>query len=289
MAADPAGGLGPHTRVVPRFLRPVTHLAPHWMRRAALGALQDLQSLPARAVDPERRAEPWNVLHHVGHGGYLQIGRYLAELLETHAGFDGTQDVLDIGCGTGRAAAGLDARLAAGGGHYLGFDVSASAIRYCRRRFRDEPHLAFAHLDIRHEDYNPRGTMEELTARFPAGEAAFDLALAASVFTHLAMPAVRHYLAETARTLRPGGRFAFTAFALEPGRERSERFPFQPFDETSLTVDPEAPLGAIGHRRAVLETAIREAGFSRFDFHRGDWAPGADYVGGQDLYVAVRG
>lgn len=258
------------------------------MRRAALGALEDLRSLPARAVDAERRAEPWSVLHHVGHGGYLETGRYLAGLLETHAGFDGTQDVLDIGCGTGRAAAGLSARLAAGGGRYLGFDISASAIRYCRRRFAGAPHLGFAHLDVRHPDYNPWGSQDELQAVFPCADEDFDIALAASVFTHLTMPAVRRYLAETAMALVPGGRFAFTAFALEPGREATPKFPFQPFDETSMTVDPEAPLGAIGHRREVLEAAIRQAGFQSFDFHRGAWAPGADYAGGQDLYVAVR-
>jgi SAM-dependent methyltransferase len=267
----------------------VTHLAPHWMRRAAVGALEDLKSLPARAIDPERRAEPWSVLHHVGHGGYLQIGRYLAGLLEAHAGFDGGQAVLDIGCGTGRAAAGLAPGLAAAGGRYLGFDVSASAIGYCRRRFAGQPQLSFAHLDVRHEDYNPRGTQAELSARFPAPDSQFDIALAASVFTHLTLPAVRRYLEEAARTLRPGGRFAFTAFALEPGREASLQFPFRPFDETSWVVDPEAPLGAIGHRREALEAAIRAAGFGGLTLRRGDWAPGADYPGGQDLYVAVKG
>jgi len=84
------------------------------------------------------------------------------------------------------------------------------------------------------------------------------------------MPAVRRYLAETAKALVPGGRFVFTAFGLEPGREASEKFPFRPHDETSSTVDPQAPLGAIGHRREVLEAAIREAGFKSFDFHRGE-------------------
>jgi len=245
--------------------------------------------LPARLADPERRAEPWSVLHHVGHGGYLHIGRYLAGLLETYAGFDGTQGVLDIGCGTGRAAAGLDTRLAAGGGKYLGFDISASAIRYCRRRFAGDAHMAFEHLDVRHPDYNPRGRQDELQVVFPCAEGAFDMALAASVFTHLEMPAVRRYLGETSKALVPGGRFVFTAFALEPGREASEKFPFGPYDETSSVVDAQAPLGAIGHRREVLEAAIREAGFKSFGFYRGDWAPGAGYAGGQDLYVAVKG
>ena len=255
------------------------------MRRAAIGAIEDLQSLPARALDAERRAEPWSVVHHVGHGGYARTGRYLADLLQTYAGLTGTEEVLDIGCGTGRAALGLAPLLAAGGGGYVGFDVSASAIGYCRRRFADEPHLAFEHLDVRHPDYNPRGRLEELTARFPARDLGFDVALAASVFTHLRMPVVRRYLAETARTLRPGGRFAFTAFVLEPGREHSAAFPFRPFDETSQVAQPEAPEAAIGHYRPALEAAVAEAGFERVSAHRGDWTAGEDYAGGQDLWV----
>lgn len=258
------------------------------MRRAAVGALDDLRSLPGRLVDAERRADPWAVRHHVGNGDYRHIGRYLADLLQTQAGLTGTESVLDIGCGTGRAAAGLDALLASGGGGYLGFDVSASAIRYCRRRFAGEPHLTFAHLDVRHVDYNPGGRLDELAAVFPADDARFDVALAASVFTHLRMPAVRRYLAEGARTLRPGGRFVFTAFVLEPGRERSQAFPFQPFDETSQVAVPDAPEAAIGYYRPALEQAIAEAGFEIAAFRRGDWAPGADYAGGQDLYVAVK-
>jgi ubiquinone/menaquinone biosynthesis C-methylase UbiE len=102
------------------------------------------------------------------------------------------------------------------------------------------------------------------------------------------MPAVGRYLAETARVLRPGGRFAFTAFVLEPGRERSETYDFQPFDATSAVADPSAPEAAIAHRREALEAAIREAGLAIFSFHRGHWAPGGDYQGGQDLYVVAK-
>ncbi|MFC3067630.1 class I SAM-dependent methyltransferase [Phenylobacterium soli] len=274
--------------MIPRFLRPLTHLAPHRVRRAAMGAIEDLKSLPARLVDPERRAEPWSVIHHVGHGGYAATGRYLADLLRTQAGLVGTEEVLDIGCGTGRAALGLSALLAACGGGYLGFDVSAAAIAYCRRRFADEPHLAFAQLDVRHPDYNPTGRLDELSAVFPARDGAFDVALAASVFTHLRMPAVRRYLGEAHRALKPGGRFVFTAFALETGRERSATFPFQPFDATSEVAQPDAPEAAIGHYRPALEQAIAEVGFRIARFERGDWAPGATYAGGQDLYVVEK-
>jgi SAM-dependent methyltransferase len=254
----------------------------------ALAGLGDLMSLPARIRDPQRRGDPWSVLHHVGFGDYRAVGEYLKNVLEAHTGLLPSHRVLDIGCGTGRAADSLGPLLAAGGGSYLGFDVSKSAIRYCRRRYAHQPALAFEQLDVRHADYNPRGRLDELTAAFPAKDADFDRALAASVFTHLRMPAVRRYLAESARVLRPGGRFAFTVFVQEPGRERSAGYDFRPFDATSAVVDPSAPEAAIAHRRDALEAAIRAAGLEPIAFRRGHWAPGGDYQGSQDLYVVAR-
>jgi SAM-dependent methyltransferase len=253
----------------------------------ALGAVEDVLSLPARVRDPQRRGDPWSVLHHVGHGDYRAVGEHLKNILQTHAGLSPSHRVLDIGCGAGRAAEGLSEVLA-GDGAYLGFDVSRSAISYCRRRFADRPRFAFAHLDVRHPDYNPRGAMDALEAVFPAPDGDFDRALAASVFTHLRLPVVSRYLAETARVLKPGGRLAFTAFVLEPGRERSGAYDFQPFDATSAVADPTAPEAAIGHRREALEAAIRDAGLAPLAFLRGHWAPGGEYQGGQDLYVVEK-
>jgi len=108
------------------------------------------------------------------------------------------------------------------------------------------------------------------------------------VFTHMQMGPVRRYLTETARVLKPGGRLAFTAFALEPGREATEMFAFKPFDATSSAVDPQYPERAIGHRREVLEAAVGEAGLMIQQILRGAWAAPQEYEGGQDLFVVVK-
>jgi SAM-dependent methyltransferase len=262
-------------------------LAPPGVRRAATGALLDLKSLPARLADPARRAEPWAFVHNVGDGDFAAVGAQLLRNLKDHAGLRSSDRVLDIGCGNGRVAAQLAPFLAAGGG-YVGFDLSRAGIAACRRRFHRAAHLRFEHLDVWNGEYNAHGKLAGDEVVFPAADDSIDLAFATSVFTHMRMPAVRRYLTEAARVLKPGGRFAFTAFALEPGRERSEVFDFQPFDATSKVIDHRYPERAIGHDRGVLELAVAEAGLSLAGFWKGAWAPPADYDGGQDLFVATK-
>ena len=262
--------------------------APPSARRAVAGALVDLKNLPARLSDPARRHEPWNFVHNVGNGDFQAIGAMLVANLKDHAGLQASDQVLDIGCGNGRVAAQLAPILRDGGG-YIGFDISRAGIAGCRRLFAGQPHMAFAHLDVWNGEYNARGKVAELDTVFPAPDASFDLAFATSVFTHMRMPAVRRYLAETVRVLKPGGRFAFTAFALEPGREATTEFAFKRLDETSAAVDLKYPERAIGHRREVLEAAVVEAGLQMRDALRGYWATGGDYNGGQDLFVVVKG
>jgi len=273
--------------MAPRLLRTIAGYAPPALRRAAAGALLDLRSLPARMADPARRAEPWAFIHNVGDGDFRAVGQQLLGNLSDHAGLDPGAQVLDIGCGNGRVAEQLAPFLREGGG-YVGFDISRSGIQACRRRFALAPHLRFEHLDVWNGEYNAQGKLAELDTVFPAAAGSIDLAFATSVFTHMRMAGVRRYLAESARVLKSGGRLAFTAFALEPGRERSEVFDFQPFEDASAVIDQRYPERAIGHRREGLEAAVTEAGLKVVVLLRGAWAPPAEYDGGQDLFVVMK-
>ena len=273
--------------MAPRFLRRLGGYAPPAVRRAVAGVMLDLRSLPARLADPARRAEPWAFVHNVGDGDFQAVGAQLLRNLRDHAGLQPHHRVLDIGCGNGRVAEQLSPFLRATGG-YVGFDISKSGIQACRRRFARAPHMRFEHLDVWNGEYNAAGKVTELDTVFPAPDGSVDLAFATSVFTHMRMAGVRRYLAECARVLKPGGRVAFTAFALEPGRDRSEVFEFQPFEAASAVIDPRYPERAIGHQRPAIEAAVAEAGLKVDALLRGGWAPPQEYDGGQDLYVAVK-
>lgn len=269
------------------ILRKLAAFAPPGARRAVAGAIVDLKSLRARLSDPARRAEPWSFVHNVGNGDFQAIGAMLLRNLQDHADLRPQDRVLDIGCGNGRVAAQLSPILG-GHGSYIGFDISRRGIQACRRLFAGQRHMAFQHLDVWNGEYNATGKVAEIDAVFPAPVASIDLAFATSVFTHMKMAPVKRYLAETARVLRPGGRLAFTAFALEPGREASAEFPFQPLDATSAAVNLRYPERATAHRRDALEAAVAEAGLKVTKILRGYWAPGHQYDGGQDLFVAVK-
>lgn len=274
--------------MTPRIVRALAGYAPPAFRRAIAGVLIDLRSLPARVVDPGRRGEPWAFIHNVGDGDFVLVGAQLTRNLQDYAGLKASDQVLDVGCGNGRVAEPLSALLAKGGGGYIGFDISRAGIEACRRRFAGQPHMRFEHLDVWNGEYNASGKLAEVDTVFPAADGSIDLVFATSVFTHMRMPAMQRYLAEGARVLKPGGRFAFTAFALEPKRQRSDIFDFKPFDETSLAIDLRYPERAIGHWRPVIEAAVAEAGLTLATSYKGAWAPPAEYDGGQDLFVAVK-
>jgi SAM-dependent methyltransferase len=275
-------------------LRRALGLLPPPLRRACAGLWLDLKSVPVRLRDPSRRGDPWQSVHNIGPGDFQVSGAALLNDLIIHAGLTPADRVLDIGCGVGRIALPLAGFLEPGAG-YLGFDVSRRAVEGCRKRFAPiRPDFGFVWLDIRNRDYNAGGAITEAEARFPCEDGAIDLVFAASVFSHLRMETISRYLAEAARVLRPGGRFFFTAYALTAERREAvaqgrARLDFLPWTETSMVMDPRSPERAIAHDAAAITAAIEGAGLQLFaDWRRGDWTPGGELGGWQDIWVAVK-
>ncbi|MEU0280625.1 methyltransferase domain-containing protein [Streptomyces sp. NPDC006195] len=150
----------------------------------------------------------------IGNGDFLEVGREITAYMRDELGMSPSHDVLDAGCGAGRIAVPLTGVLTEGS--YLGFDIVPHAIEWCGSAITSRyPNFRFEHVDIRQEIYNPEGTLSASGFRFPADDAAFDIAALVGLISHLLPEEMDNYLAESARVLRPGGQCFATAYLVD--------------------------------------------------------------------------
>ena len=225
----------------------------------------------------------------VGTGDFRAVGEHLASLLIDAGGLRPHENVLDVGCGIGRAAVPLTRYLTTGA--YFGFDINRDAIRWCQRNI---PRFRFTAVDVFNSHYNPRGAIKAEEFSFPVPDASFDVVFLSSILTHLTPPAAARYVAETSRVLRPGGRAVMTWFLIDDAvRERmtqgkSDRR-FTPASEPWWFVqDEKDPELAVAYETAVVENALRERDLTITKISRGQWSGHADGLTHQDLVVALR-
>ena len=230
-------------------------------------------------------------------GDYGKVsGRWLLAALDAGELAPGGR-VLDIGCGPGRLAARLTHQL--DGGSYEGFDIVPRSIGWCQRKISARhPSFRFQLADIRNAQYNPTGSQEARAYSFPYPDREFDLALAASVFTHMRPGEIERYVGEAARVLKPGGRLLASFFMLNEDAElqlADSRRPALGEEQRDGGVpyrsgDPETP----EHKIVVFERDVRQmyagAGLAIESVRYGKWCGRRTaYLGfGQDLVVARR-
>jgi len=255
-----------------------------------LRALDVLDALGGRR-DP--LVPPRRLRGTVGDSDFVATGEEVAALLADATGLGPEDRVLDVGCGIGRVARPLTRRLGAAGS-YDGLDASARAISWCERRYaRRHPGFRFTHLDVANAQYNPGGALAARDARLPWEDASFDVALAASLFTHLLADGTDRYLAETARVLRPGGCLLATFFLVDEEARRlqgdgkpairlhRERWPV-------AVADPDDPEGAVGYDEGWVRGRLVDHGLELREVRRGTWSGRDSREGFQDAVVAVR-
>ncbi|MFN8114135.1 MAG: class I SAM-dependent methyltransferase [Solirubrobacterales bacterium] len=241
---------------------------------------------PVDALDRIRGRDPLlppRRLQYVGRReDFAPVGAYWRDRLVRDNGLGPDGDVLDIGCGIGRAAVALIPQLPEG--RYEGFDVVPQFIAWCSREITSRhPNFRFQVADVRNRQYNPRGDVPPSAYEFPFAADGFDAALAASVFTHMEPDGVRRYLGEAVRVLRPGGVLVATFFLVDAATEellagtapafRLDHRLTDAAGEPYLAADPRVPEFCVGLFEAQLLTAAAEAGFEPGpDIERGWWS-----------------
>jgi SAM-dependent methyltransferase len=161
-----------------------------------------------------------------GGRAFLQRGETVARLLAEHAGLKPKDRVFEIGCGAGSAAFALVPRLERG--MYTGADIDKPSIDACLASpLLTERDFRFTWIDVHHPFYNPSGTKDAGTYRFPWPDGGADVIFLVSVFTHLLAGDTANYVREIGRLLAPGGRCLFTTFLMDHGFDGYIAFPVE--------------------------------------------------------------
>jgi SAM-dependent methyltransferase len=178
---------------------------------------------------------------------------------------------------------------------YIGFDIAEKAIEWCQSHITPRnPQFQFVCADIRNGEYNRRGKTAAVDYQFPCGSASIDFAFATSVFTHMRLPEVRHYLEEVRRCLKPSGRAMLTFFIMDETNRRLVRegkasADFSTAMEDFYTIDPRAPERAIAYSEEALVALIADVGLNmRLPIFYGSWSGRQGMLSAQDVVLVTK-
>lgn len=251
-------------------------------RSAALWLAGPIDRLWLRATGREHLPPLWLRRHTGPVRAFESAARETAGFLDRLDLCADARLVLDVGCGAGAMVAELAPRLPPDG-RYVGFDVHAPSIRWCRRRWEPDKRFSFDLATIA-SPYGSASGPPLSSYRFPVGDGEAGLVLAKSVFTHLLADDARHYLAETRRVLRPGRAAVVTAFLFDESLEAASRaFPFAA-GEGARVRSLSRPTAAVAWEKAGFVRLIEEAGL-RLQWHSPGYYPGRARLTAQDILL----
>lgn len=226
--------------------------------------------------------------------------RNLSALMELCA-LDSTAHVLDIGCGSGRMAAALT-RFLDRSATYEGFDAAREPVEWCQEHITSRfSNFRFQWTDTFSRRYNATGTVRAADLTFPYANDRFDVAFAASVYTHMLPEEIARFVMETARVLRPGGA-SFATYCLLNDRtlpfvaSGTSSPPLPHSFEGCRVRDLGDPASFIAQPEAAIRDRYSKAALRIVEPIRyGSWAGPADrlemstpYAFNQDVVIAMK-
>lgn len=142
---------------------------------------------------------------------YIQQGLFQLDLLIEETGLLANDKVLDIGSGVGRTAIALTGYLSKEGS-YDGFDVVKKGVDWCNRGIgKDFFNFNFKYVPVFNDLYNT-SQLKASEFTFPYRDNSFDKAFSFSLFTHMQIDEIQHYLCEISRVVKKNGTCFSTFF-----------------------------------------------------------------------------
>jgi SAM-dependent methyltransferase len=209
--------------------------------------------------------------------------------------------VLDIGCGPGRFAARLVANPHFFHGDYHGFDPDRRCIEWANAHVASaHPNMRFSQIDLSNHLYNPAGTIDAATFKFPFPENHFDFAYAWSIFTHLLPEVTTNYLGEIRRVLKPGKKALLTCMLLDgyPASLREDIIQRRALKGVTplkwhhcgpySVLHPDEPERVTAYQRDFFVERIGMAGLQLVHTYNGCWNHLENYFSEQDFVIVAK-
>lgn len=237
------------------------------------------------------KGRPPKFIEYGGEGDFFNSGNNMIGLMSKRANLKDGICVTEIGCGIGRMPVAISNRFSEI--KYVGFDIVKYGISWCQKFFnRKRLPYHFYHANIYNGFYNPKGTQSAQEYVFPIPDGSQDLIFATSVFTHMPIDEIRHYLNEIYRCLKPDGMAYFTCFQLDHAArsrisQKTTLFSFQNEVSGYYVESIDEPELAIAYDDLTFSTLARGARLEILNFFPGSWR-GEHSEAFQDAYLLKR-
>ena len=209
---------------------------------------------------------------YVGSGDFVVQGKNQVHLLKLYISLLPEDKVLDVCCGIGRTANALTNYLSPKG-TYHGFDVVEKGITWCNKNIHSQyPNFQFQFVPLKNSLYNSFSE-ESVQFSFPYADDAFSKVYLFSVFTHMAIADIQHYLNEIYRVLEKEGLCLATFFTYkkEDNLAESPGFKFPHEKEGYRLLDHKLEEANIAIEDTKLSEMIEKSGLKKVNFIKGYW------------------
>lgn len=210
----------------------------------------------------------------IGAREYLKQGVCQLELLKTEINIKPSDKILDIGSGVGRTAIALSDYLNEDGS-YDGFDVVKEGVDWCNKGLGiDFSNFNFKYVPLFNDLYN---TSELAAAEFvfPYDDNNFDKIFSISLYTHMQLNEIQHYLLEMERVLKSEGLCFSTFFLYDSDNEeyisKREHFNFPYKRENYRLMDENVKSGNIAIHKSELKNMLKKANLQCVNIIDGYW------------------